>query len=194
MATTAMDDVRRLRGQSSPGISPRHVDKGFVDRPLLDELLSRWQLCYRAEAPAHDDVALFRSLNTANFAALMPAGVEVTMYDIGRQVSLWVSAFEILFPTKSSAFYKVYDNLKAIEYGPSAINTPIMRCTASRRPRQKTFCPAGFTVNSTKPEMTSCTATGNKGALDRPTAPAVAAHLCCPALPAGTDWLFGLAV
>jgi hypothetical protein len=32
----------------------------------------------------------------ANSAALMPAGVEATMYDIGRSVSLRVSAFEIL--------------------------------------------------------------------------------------------------
>jgi hypothetical protein len=103
MATTAMDEVGRLRGQSSPGISARHLDHHYVDRVLLDELLTRWQRCYRAETPEHADVALFRSLNMANSAALMPAGVEATMYDIGRSVSLWVSAFEILSPAKSSA-------------------------------------------------------------------------------------------
>jgi hypothetical protein len=141
MATTAMDEVKRLRGQSSPGITPRHLDKGFIDEPLLGELLGRWQRCYRAEAPEHDDVALFRSLNMANFAALMPAGVEVTMYDIGRQVSLWVSAFEILSPAKSSAFYKVYDNLRTVEYGLSTINTPIYEAHGFKSTQTKDILP-----------------------------------------------------
>jgi hypothetical protein len=60
----------------------------------------------------------------ANFAALMPAGVEATVYDIGRSVSLWVSAFEILSPAKSSAFFEVYATLKKVEYGLSDLNTP----------------------------------------------------------------------
>jgi hypothetical protein len=141
MATTAMDEVRRLRGQSSPGISPRHLDHGFIDKPLLDELLRRWQRCYRTESPEHDDVALFRSLNMANFAALMPAGVEVTMYDIGRQVALWVSAFEILSPAKASAFYKVYDNLKTVEYGLTAINTPIYEAHGFKTTQTKDILP-----------------------------------------------------
>ena len=38
-------------------------------------ILIRWQRCYRAEIPEHADVALFRSLNMSNSAALMPAGV-----------------------------------------------------------------------------------------------------------------------
>jgi hypothetical protein len=141
MATTAMDEVKRLRGQSSPGITPRHLDKGFIDEPLLGELLERWQRCYRAETPEHDDVAMFRSLNMANFAALMPAGVEVTMYDIGRQVALWVSAFEILSPDKSSAFYKIYDNLRTVEYGLSTINTPIYEAHGFKRTQTKDILP-----------------------------------------------------
>jgi hypothetical protein len=141
MATSGMDDLGRLRGQSSPGISPRHLDHGFIDKVLLDELLKRWQRCYLAETPEHDDVALFRSLNMANFAALMPAGVEVTMYDIGRQVSLWVSAFEILSPAKSSAFNKVYDNLKTVEYGLSAINTPIYEAHGFKTTQTKDILP-----------------------------------------------------
>ena len=59
----------------------------------------------------------------ANFAALMPGGVEATMYDIGRSVSLWVSAFEILSPAKTSAFFNVYDNLKKVEYGLTDLKT-----------------------------------------------------------------------
>jgi hypothetical protein len=123
MAVNAMDEVGRLRGQSSPGISPRHLDHFYIDKVLLEELMVRWQCCYRAQKLEHDDVALFRSLNMANFAALMPAGVEATMYDIGRSVSLWVSAFEILSPAKNSAFFKVYDNLKKVEYGLTDLKT-----------------------------------------------------------------------
>jgi hypothetical protein len=141
MATNGMDEVGRLRGQSSPGISPRHLDHSSIDKVLLDELLRRWQRCYRAETPDHDDVALFRSLNMANFAALMPAGVEVTLYDIGRQVSLWVSAFEILSPAKSSAFNKVYDNLKTVEYGLSALNTTIYEAHGFKTTQTKDILP-----------------------------------------------------
>jgi hypothetical protein len=141
MATTGMDEVKRLRGQSSPGISPQHLDRGFIDRPLLDELMKRWQRCYRAETPEHDDVALFRSLNMANSAALMPAGVEVTMYDIGRQVSLWVSAFEILSPAKSSAFFKVYETLRSVEYGLSTNNTPIYEAHGFKTTQTKDILP-----------------------------------------------------
>jgi len=141
MAVNAMDEVDRFRGQSSPGISPRHLDHGFIDRVLLDELLNRWQRCYRAETPEHDDVALFRSLNMANFAALMPAGVEATMYDIGRSVSLWVSAFEILSPAKSSAFFNVYTNLKKVEYGLTAMHTQIYEAHGFKTAKTKEILP-----------------------------------------------------
>jgi hypothetical protein len=141
MATTAMDEVGRLRGQSSPGISPRHLDGHFIDRVLLDELLRRWQRCYRAETPEHEDVALFRSLNMANYAALMPAGVEATMYDVGRSVSLWVSAFEILSPAKNSAFFNVYTNLKKVEYGLTAVNTPIYEAHGFKTTQAKEMLP-----------------------------------------------------
>jgi hypothetical protein len=141
MATTAMDEVGRLRPQSSPGISARHLDHHDVDRVLLDELLIRWQRCYRAEIPEHADVALFRSLNMANSAALMPAGVEATMYDIGRSVSLWVSAFEILSPAKSSAFFNVYANLKTVEYGLTAVNTPIYETHGFKTTQTKDILP-----------------------------------------------------
>lgn len=123
MATNGVDDVNRLRGQSSPGLTPRHIDGGLIDHVLLAELLKRWQQCFRATDPDHEDVALFRSLNMANAAALMPAGVEVTTYDIGRCVSLWVSAFEILSPAKSLAYLKAYETLKKVEYGLCDLNS-----------------------------------------------------------------------
>jgi hypothetical protein len=47
------------------------------------------------------------------------------MYDIGRCVALWVSAFEILSPAKSSAFFSVYETLKKVEYGLTDVNSSI---------------------------------------------------------------------
>jgi hypothetical protein len=50
----------------------------------------------RPHSPRGEDVALMRSLNMAYHASLLPAGTDTTFYDVGRVVSLWVSAFEIL--------------------------------------------------------------------------------------------------
>ena len=116
MATNAMDEVKRLVGQSSPAFSPRHLDTYSVDITLLTALLDRWQRTYRAETPDRADVALFRSLNMANSAALLPGGPEATMYDIGRGVALWVSAFEILAPSRSQGYLAIYDLLRKVEY------------------------------------------------------------------------------
>ncbi|WP_316169415.1 hypothetical protein [Bradyrhizobium sp. SZCCHNRI1058] len=141
MATTAMDEVGRLRGQSSPGISVAPFDHYKIDKPLLDELFVRWQRLYRAQAPLRSDTALFRSLNMANSAAMMPAGVDVTIYDIGRSVSLWVSAFEILSPAKSSAFYSVYENLKKVEYGLTDLKSAIYEAHGFKTTKTKEILP-----------------------------------------------------
>ena len=58
--------------------------------------------------PQSEDIKLFRSLNMANAAALLPAGADATMLDIGRSVALWSSAFEILAPAKREAYLEVY--------------------------------------------------------------------------------------
>jgi hypothetical protein len=116
LASNGMHEVARLRGQSSPGISPRHLEMVDVDHTLLTVLLERWQRAFRTDTPEHDDVALFRSLNMANSAALLPAGPEATMYDIGRTVALWVSALEILAPAKSQGYLAIYDLLRKVEY------------------------------------------------------------------------------
>jgi hypothetical protein len=58
--------------------------------------MARWRRRYDSAEPAWEDVALMRSLNMAYHASLLPAGTDTTFYDVGRVVSLWVSAFEIL--------------------------------------------------------------------------------------------------
>ncbi|ABE64531.1 hypothetical protein Nham_3827 [Nitrobacter hamburgensis X14] len=88
--------VSSFRGQSSPALFRTSLAASDIDEPLLAALLARWRRRYEAEEPAWDDVALMRSLNMAYHASLLPAGTDTTFYDVGRIVSLWVSAFEIL--------------------------------------------------------------------------------------------------
>jgi hypothetical protein len=72
------------------------LGEGDIDQPLLTALMARWRQRYEVAEPAWEDVALMRSLNMAYHASLLPAGTDTTFYDVGRVVSLWISAFEIL--------------------------------------------------------------------------------------------------
>lgn len=89
-------DLSCFHGQSSPTLFRTSLGERDIDQPLLAALITRWRRRYEAAEPAWEDVALMRSLNMAYHASLLPAGSETTLYDVGRVVSLWVSAFEIL--------------------------------------------------------------------------------------------------
>lgn len=89
-------ELSRFKGQSSPALFRTLLRESDIDQPLLAALISRWRRRYEAAQPAWGDVALMRSLNMAYQASLLPAGTDSTFYDVGRVVSLWVSAFEIL--------------------------------------------------------------------------------------------------
>ena len=89
-------DVEKLYGQSSPSIIRLPVAAADIDEPLLRALMSRWQQHYENTEAERCDRQLFRSLNMAYNASLLPAGTDTTFYDVGRLISLWVSAFEIL--------------------------------------------------------------------------------------------------
>jgi hypothetical protein len=112
MAQMAMHDVNMLKAQSTPGISPVTIDLTVIDEPLLSEMLLRWKTRFTLESPSKADIALFRSLNMANAAAVVPGNVEATIFDIGRSVALWVSAFEILAHTGASGYLQVYELLE----------------------------------------------------------------------------------
>lgn len=95
-AILGTDQVGKFKGQSSPALFRTALDERDIDQPLLTALMERWRRHYETADPAWADVALMRSLNMAYNASLLPAGTDTTFYDIGRVVSLWVSAFEIL--------------------------------------------------------------------------------------------------
>jgi hypothetical protein len=89
-------ELSRFKGQSSPALFRTSLGETDIDQPLLAALMARWRRRYQAVEPGWEDIALMRSLNMAYQASLLPAGTDTTFYDVGRVVSLWVSAFEIL--------------------------------------------------------------------------------------------------
>ncbi len=96
LAMLGMHEVAMFKGQSSPTLFRTTLDARDLDQPLVAALLGCWQRRYQAPEPDWPDIALFRSLNMAYHASLLPAATDTTFYDVGRLVSLWVSAFEIL--------------------------------------------------------------------------------------------------
>lgn len=95
-ALHALHRPEKLHGQCSPEISLSELQSGYWDTTLLNALCEAWHERYVTSKPSWRTRALFRSLNMANQAMRIPAGVDATLYDHGRLTALWVSAFEIL--------------------------------------------------------------------------------------------------
>ncbi|RKG67809.1 hypothetical protein [Corallococcus terminator] len=108
-ALYAIHNVEKFHGQSTPEVPVLRVSDSDLDTPLLEGLLARWRVWYGSEAPAVEDVAMFRSLNMALHASMLPAGSDGIFYDQGRLVSLWVSAFEILVHPGGSGKSDLFD-------------------------------------------------------------------------------------
>lgn len=98
-AMMGVHDIEEFGGQSMPAVPSAPMGPFEIDEQLLGVLLAAWRRRFRSGRPTWRDLALFRSLNMAQQASRMPAGPEATIYDLGRQVGLWVSAFEILAHT-----------------------------------------------------------------------------------------------
>lgn len=96
MASLGLNEVKRFKGQPTPEIFPIDLHPGDIDKTLLAALIQRWHRRYFKPKPTWEDRALFRSLNMANIACQLPSVVGTTIFDHGRILSLWVSAFEIL--------------------------------------------------------------------------------------------------
>lgn len=120
--TPAICGIRKVNdfhGQTSPELPHTQLDISEMDKPLLNELLNRWCQHFNKPTSSRSDIALFRSLNMAYHASLLPAPTEMRLYDVGRLTSLWVSAFEILaHPGKNGRVNigKVFELLERIDY------------------------------------------------------------------------------
>lgn len=138
--------VSKFGGQSSPDIFAHDLQQQDIDETLFKVLLQRWESRYFKPKPSHADIALFRSLNMATVACQTPGVVDTTMYDVGRIVALWVSAFEILAhpgPGKSVHLTTVYDLFESIKYQDKNIGKKrymawmprLRQCTRGNLPR-----------------------------------------------------------
>jgi hypothetical protein len=88
-------DVKQFHGQSSPELPVMRIEDRDVDTTILHALILRWKRYYFGRRRRWKDRALFRSLNMAVQAGSIPANIR-TAFDLGRSVSLWVLALEIL--------------------------------------------------------------------------------------------------
>jgi hypothetical protein len=123
MAQTGWHEVKAMKGQTSPGISHMSLPAKEIDKALLPALLERWVARFGSPNPSKRDTSLFRSLNMALSAAMLPGNVEVTIFDLGRSIALWVSAFEIL--TKEGTCDAVYKLLESTKWNLSDNSNPI---------------------------------------------------------------------
>ena len=118
-AMQAIHNPDQFRGHSSPELSRTILHRRGFDEPLLQELLHRWRARYETANPQWADVALFRSLNMANRACLLPAGADFVIHDDGRMAGLWTAAFEILVHPGGDGqanLNKVFDLLQKISW------------------------------------------------------------------------------
>lgn len=92
-----LDEAKNFSGQTSPGIAKAHSLRNFYDTSLFNGLLAKWiELFIDKRSRNWELIALFRSLEMAYRASALPFGNQGTIHDYGTNISLWVSAFEIL--------------------------------------------------------------------------------------------------
>lgn len=118
-AVHGLHHVEEFTGQGLATISQHRIAASEMDDTLWTALASRWRALFVDGDDSWENRALFRSLNMANSAMLVPSGSETTQYDIGRSLGLWGSAFEILVhegPNGSSGTQQVVALIETLAY------------------------------------------------------------------------------
>jgi hypothetical protein len=95
-AISGFHDINSFMGQVAPEVHCAQMSSSDLDKPLFDALVERWRDFYDDRKPSWDNAKLMRSLNMAYHASQPPADQGTTIFDYGRILALWVSAFEIL--------------------------------------------------------------------------------------------------
>ncbi|GLQ53606.1 hypothetical protein GCM10010862_08650 [Devosia nitrariae] len=134
--------VDDFRGQTDAGLPQFAIATYVVDRPIFDEVLRRWHRRFGDGEASWEDRALFRSLNMAHHAMMMPGGLEYGFYDVGRLLTLWVSAFEILLhpgPGGIVGEAQVVDVLDRARWVDNACATLCHQVTIGRRSAARTL-------------------------------------------------------
>ena len=92
-----LDEPAEFQGQCSPEIAASHSATRFYDSTLFDALSKQWVNYYiEHKRKEWKSRALFRSLEMAFRAAVLPFRNQGTIHDYGANIALWISAFEIL--------------------------------------------------------------------------------------------------
>ncbi|MGV1785856.1 MULTISPECIES: hypothetical protein [Agrobacterium] len=101
-AISALHQLKNFRGLASPGVPIHRVEDSHVHAGLFNGLYRLWMRQYLEEQcleaqDAWEARSILRSLNMATTAMEVPnTSVTETIYDWGRVIAHWVSAFEIL--------------------------------------------------------------------------------------------------
>jgi hypothetical protein len=140
-ALMGMDLIEEFRGQTTPGLPVSNFDRLDYDEILERALIARWERRFASPNPSWRSLALFRSLNMAHAAAQIPGSIGVTNHSLGRNIGLWVSAFEILVhpETADSGFRQVYALLDEVEWRKQACKENTYPCYEGRT--NKTYPP-----------------------------------------------------
>jgi len=114
-AVSGFDQALKFAGQISPGLGSQVCDPHYDD-DLYNALSKEWMNRHILQNYSDWNLSsLFRALQIAYQALSMPASNFATIYDYGTNLSLWVSAFEILAHSKSESvnvnLYSVLDLL-----------------------------------------------------------------------------------
>jgi hypothetical protein len=138
-ALSGFELVEDFHGQTTAGLPVSNWDRLDYDEILVKALLGEWQRRFSNPNPSWRSLSLFRSLNMAHAAAQIPGVVEVTNQSLGRSISLWVSAFEILaHPGKDDTGVKrVYDLLNQVDWRTQACRQNTYACYEGRSKKTK---------------------------------------------------------
>ncbi|MGO7301378.1 hypothetical protein ACC718_32750 [Rhizobium ruizarguesonis] len=96
-ALSALHHLKNFRGLASPAVPIHRVEDRHVHAGLFTGLYRLWKQQYIDDQDVWEARAILRSLNMASAAMQVPnTSILETMYDWGRVIAHWVSAFEIL--------------------------------------------------------------------------------------------------
>ncbi len=92
-----LDEVNEFRGQTTPEIGTARSSDHFYDDQLFSALLQKWTDRYiKRSKYSWSTEVLFRSLEMAYRASVIPYQNRASINDYGAHLALWVSSHEIL--------------------------------------------------------------------------------------------------
>lgn len=142
-AVTHFHNIETFRGHTHPELFTHHLDEYEIDRVLLTRLIEEWNKCFAVKKPSAHSTTLFRSINVAAQAARMPSATAPTLFDIGRLMILWSSAFEILVHPgyhDQKQLSRIYDKLEEVEWVTSFAKRRVYKIYGSPTAKRVAAC------------------------------------------------------